>query len=195
MNITEIKKLYVKTKKAYEKRTGTKYTWVMNAKQQRLGTATVLAGFPVDYAPQVKRAAEALANFEQSWAERKADYIKRAQNEIRWNQQHPDRKPDTIWQEVITPEGLAKAKQSHLEDLTRNHTQAVAKIEKYGRYEVYYQAELAEAQDLLNSPEVQSFLKAIGGYAELEIKEHPATDRALHHAEIYVRFHYQATEA
>ena len=195
MTTTEIKKLYQQTKKAYEKRTGRKYTWVMNARQQRLGTATVLAGFPVDLAPRVRTAAERLANFEQTWAEREADYRKRAQDEIRWNQQHPDQEPGTFWQERVTPEYLANAKQSHLEDLTVQHTRAVADIEKNGSWDVYYQAELSEAQELLNSTEVQSFLKAIGGSAELEINERPATERALRSAEIYVRFHYQATEA
>lgn len=195
MTTTEIKKLYQQTKKAYEKRTGKKYTWVMNARQQRLGTATVLAGFPVDYALLVRRASIALANWEQSWAKREADYIKRAQEEVRQNHLRPERKPETFWQERSTPEYLAKAKQMHLEDLTKQHTEAVAKIEKNGRWDVYYQAELAEAQELLNSPEVQNFLKAIGGSAELEINERPATERALRCAEMYVRFHYQATEA
>lgn len=195
MTNTEIKKLYTQTKKAYEKRTGKKYTWVMNAKQQRLGTATVLAGFALDYSARVYRAAKALANFEQSWAEHEADYIKRAQDEIRWNQQHPDRKPDTFWQEHTTPEALARSKQLHLESLIRDRDRAVEDIEKHGNWDEHYRTELAEAQELLNSPEVQSFLKAIGGSAELQVNEQPATDRRLRNAGMYVRFHYQATEA
>ena len=195
MTNTEIKKLYTQTKKAYEKRTGKKYTWVMNAKQQRLGTATVLAGFALDLAPRVYTAAKRLANFEQSWAEHEADYRKRAQDEIRWNQQHPDREPDTFWQRHTTPEALANSKQLHLDGLIRDRDRAVADFEKHGSWDEYYKTELAEAQELLNSPEVQSFLKAIGGSAELEINDQPATDRRLRNAEMYVRFHYQATEA
>lgn len=195
MTNTEIKKLYTQAKKAYEKRTGKKYTWVMNAKQQRLGTATVLAGFALDYVPQLAKAAKDLTNFEQSWAELKAHYIKKAQEEIRWNQQHPDREPWTFWQELTTAEGLEKAKQNHLEDLTRNRDQVAAKIEEHGNWSKYYQAEMTEAQELLGSPEVQSFLKAIGGYAELEINEQSAIPgRHLRNAEMYVRFHYQADD-
>ena len=48
MNANKIKKLYTKTKKALEKRTGKSYTWVMNAKQQRLGTATVCIATALD---------------------------------------------------------------------------------------------------------------------------------------------------
>ena len=195
MTNIEIKKLYTQTKKAYEKRTGRKYTWVMNAKQQRLGTATVLAGFALDLAPRVYTAAKRLANFEQSWAEQEAHYIKKAQEEILWNQQHPDREPWTFWQEHTTPEALANSKQLHLESLTNDRDRAVAEIEKHGRWDEYYQTELAEAQELLNSPEVQNFLKTIGGSAELQINEQPATDRRLRNAEMYIRFHYQATEA
>jgi hypothetical protein len=194
MTNTEIKKLYTQTKKAYEKRTGRKYTWVMNAKQQRLGTATVLAGFALDLSPRVYTAAKRLANFEQDWSELEADYIKRAQDEIRENQRHPDREPRTFWQERTTPEALARSKQSHFEELIRQRDRAVEEIEKRGNWDEYYRTELAEAQELLNSPEVQSFLEAIGGSAELQINDRPATDRRLRNAEMYVRFHYQATE-
>ena len=56
MTAQEIKKEYQRTKKAYEKRTGEKYTWVMNAKQQRLGTATVMVAIAWDYEDKMRRA-------------------------------------------------------------------------------------------------------------------------------------------
>ena len=42
MTAKEIKKAYQKAKKDYEKRTGQKRTWVMNHRQQELGTATIM---------------------------------------------------------------------------------------------------------------------------------------------------------
>lgn len=195
MNTTEIKKLYTKTKKAYEKRTGKKYTWVMNARQQRLGTATVLAGYPVDYCTRLYRAAKALSEADDRWAIREADYLNRAREEIRRNRANPNRTPDTFWQEHTTPEALAESKRSFIDDLTRYRDRSVSLVEKHGSWDEYYQAELKEAEELINSPEVQEFLKAIGGTASLEIKEHPNTERSLRFAEMYVRFHYQATEA
>ena len=192
MTNTEIKKLYTKTKKAYEKRTGHKHTWVMNAKQQRLGTATILAGYPVDFGYHLRSAEEKLADIDNIWAKQEADYHKRAREEIRRNENHPDREPDTFWQEQTTPEHLAKARQSTVDMYVRARDEAIANIEKYGEWKQQYENEVKYAEEMLNSPEIQDFLKQIGGNAFLDIKDHAAGKTSSRYSEIYIRFSYNA---
>lgn len=190
MNTTEIKKLYTKTKKAYEKRTGNKHTWVMNAKQQRLGTATVMTDYLVDYEERIRRCEQNLAEFDTvHWPKRKAEHLQLAREEKRRNDGW------TFWQEHTTPEALEKSRKEMLENFTSYRDDAVAGLEKYGTYDEQYKQAVKYAKEMIQSPEVQDFLKTIGGQAVLDIKEHGATERSYSYTEVYVRFHYRASEA
>lgn len=190
MNTTEIKKLYTKTKKAYEKRTGKKHTWVMNAKQQRLGTATVMVDYLVDYEERIRRCEQNLAEFDTvHWPARKAEHLKLAREEKRRNDGW------TFWQEHTTPEALEKSREEMLQMFISSRDDAVAGLKQYGTYDEQYEKAVKYAKEMSQSPEVQEFLKSIGGQVTLDVKEHGATDRHYTYTEVYVRFHYRATEA
>lgn len=190
MTNPEIKKLYTKTKKAYEKRTGDKFTWVMNAKQQRLGTATVMTDYLMDFEEQLIRCERNLAEFDtKHWPARKADHLKKAQEEKRRNDGW------TFWQEHTTPEALEASRQSMLDMFTRDRDEKVARLQKHGTYSEQYDRAVKYAKEMMQSPEIQDFLTAIDGQVTLDIKPHNATDHSYSYTEVYVRFHYRATEA
>ena len=200
MTNTEIKKLYTKTKKAYEKRTGEKFTWVMNAKQQRLGTATVMTDYLMDYEEQLARCEKNLAEFDaKHWEPRKADYLKRAREEA-WKNEHTPGwyfgRNDYYWQGVVTPEHLEQSRQDMLNMFTSSRDDTIERLAKRGTYAEQYKKAVKYAEEMIQSPEIQDFLKAIGGHAVLDIKEHGATDHSYSYSytEVYVRFHYRATE-
>jgi len=188
MTAAEIKKLYTKTKKAYEKRTGEKYTWVMHAAQQRKGTATVCTSIVLDYEARLQSAEKYLASFEKDWAERVADYAKRAKKEA-WQNEHTPGwyfgKNNDFWQKVMQPEHLAEEKAKELQYRITHRDEAAKNLEKYGDYTRCYKKAMAEAQEMIDSPEIQSFLQQIGGTAQIDVKQGSG------YAEIHIRFHYQ----
>ena len=189
MTNAEIKKLYTKTKKAYEKRTGDKHTWVMTAKQQRLGTATVMTDFLMDFEEQIARCEQSLAEFDtKRWPERRDDYLKRAQEEKRRNDGW------TFWQERTTSEYLEKARQEMLATYTRALEEKREKLQEYGTYEEQLARATLHADHMIKSPEIQNFLRAVGGRALLDLKSHGASDRSYSSTEVYIRFYYTATE-
>ena len=189
MTTTEIKKLYTKTKKAYEKRTGEKYTWVMNAKQQRLGTATVCVDVVVDYEQILRNAEERLTNFENYWAEQVDDYARRAKQEARQNELHPDWGFCDFWQKVMEPEHLAESKAKALEGRKRERDGAAARLAQHGNYRHYLNTVMTTAREMIDSPELQSFLREVGGTAQVETKHEGGGEY------VYIRFNYQPTAA
>lgn len=193
MTAQEIKKAYQKAKRAYEKRTGDKYTWVMNARQQQLGTATIMCAIAWDFEDRLRRAEKALAGFEKFWEERMADYSKRAKEE-KWKNEHTPGwyfgKNDTFWQDVVAnTEKLAADKASELESRHKSVETEKKNLAEHGDYNKTLEAAIAKANALITETEVQDFLKTIGGRAFVEPKEHGG-DHTYHHAEVYVRFQY-----
>lgn len=193
MTLNEIKKAYQKTKKAYEKRTGDKLTWVMNARQQALGTATIMCEVALDFEDIVQRAEKAVEGFEKYWADRMADYTKRAKEEA-WKNEHTPGwyfgKNDTFWQDVVAnTEKLAAQKTQELTSRQETLKAAKKNLEEQGDFYNTLAAATARAEELIAAPEVQEFLKAINGQAFVEPKEHGSRD-IYHHAEVYVRFMY-----
>ncbi len=193
MTANEIKKAYQKTKKAYEKRTGNKLTWVMNCKQQALGTATIMCAIAWDYEDRVQRAEKAIEGFEKFWADRVADYNKRAQEEA-WKNEHTPGwyfgKNDTFWQDITAnTEKLVEDEAAELNRRQEVLAEAKKNLEEQGDFYNTLAAATARAEELIAAPEVQEFLKAVGGRAFVEPKEH-GNDDTYHHAEVYVRFMY-----
>lgn len=189
MKATEIKKLYSKAKKAYEKRTGDKFTWVMNARQQRLGTATVMTDYLMDYEEQLRRCEQYMAEFDTvHWPARKAEHLRHASEEKRRNDGW------TFWQEHTTPEALEKSREEMLQQYIRYRDEKRERLQKHGSYSEQYERAVKYAEEMIQAPEIQSFLKAIGGQAVLDIKEHGAGEYSYAYTEVYVRFLYQATE-
>ena len=187
MTNPEIKKLYTKTKKAFEKRTGEKHTWVMNAKQQRLGTATVLVAGAHDNEACVegaKRLADgaAAAMAKKYWLAMSA----RAEEEARtggskWN--------PTFWRDNMAELGTLD---EYMAKYQRKADEELAKAEAYLAQHGPRHEQLKEsheyAKTFIASPEVQAFLKAIGGQASIEDKHEGSSIYT------YVRFHYSATD-
>lgn len=169
----------------------------MNAKQQRLGTATIMCAVAWDYEDKLHRAEKALAGFEKFWEERMADYNKRAEKEKRKNEHTPGwyfGGNNTFWEEVVADsERLADDKARELERRQKSVEEEKKNLAEYGTYGRTLEAAIARANALIMEPEVQDFLKAIGGRAFVEPKEHGG-DRTYHHTEVYVRFQYAAEE-
>lgn len=193
MTNVEIKKAYQKTKKAYEKRTGDKLTWVMNCRQQALGTATIMCAIAWDFEDRVRRAEKALAGFEAFWEGRMKDYTKRAKEEA-WKNEHTPGwyfgGNNTFWQDVMADtEKLAADKAAELNRRQGTLEEAKKNLEEQGDYYKTLAAAAERAKALIAAPEVQEFLKAIGGQAIVDLKEH-GNDDTYHHAEVYVRFMY-----
>ena len=166
MTKTEIKKAYQAAKKAYEKRTGDKYTWVMNAKQQQLGTATIYTAYVCDYSCLLNNALQSLANFEKDWAEKMADYNKRARVEARKNELTPGwyfGRNDTFWEDIVND--TEKLEADKADELKHRQDRALEYKEHLDNGETYSKLlhdAIDETKAMIASPELQSFLEKIG---------------------------------
>lgn len=187
MTATEIKKLYTKTKKAYEKRTGDKSTWVMNARQQRLGTATVLVAGAHDNVRRFEIAKEqaagaAAAKAQKEWLAMNAH----AEEEARtgggkWN--------PTFWRDTMVELGtLDEYTNRYQRKADEELVEAEAYLKKHGGLYEQLKESHEYAKSFIASPEVSSFLQTIGGSATIEDKNEYSSIYT------YVRFHYQPTE-
>ena len=197
MTAKEIKKAYQKAKRAHEKRTGQKFTWVMNCRQQQLGTATIMCAVAWDYEDILRSAKKSLETFDQFWADRMRDYKKRAKEEARKNEQTPGwyfGENNHFWQEVVeNTEKLEQDRQRELAARQEAVKAAEESLRKFGTYSETLREAVKKAQEMINSPEIQNFLAEIDGEAHVEPKERGGT--SYHHsAEIYIRFHYKPGE-
>ena len=183
MKPEEIKKLYTKTKRALEKRTGEKFTWVMNAKQQRIGTATVCVASAFDNVKAVEAAREqangkAAEKAAKTWnAFQLHAQEEAASTEPCWN--------PTFWRDALAELGtqveyIAK-EQKKADDLL---SAAEAFLKQHGTQLEMLDESHEYAKELIAGPEISAFLHAIGGTASIE-------DRYEHGAiYVYIRFHY-----
>lgn len=188
MTNTEIKKLYTKTKKAFEKRTGEKHTWVMNSRQMQLGTATILVAGAHDNVLQVESckrqaAGAAAAKAKKEWLAMNAY----AEEEARTG---GSKYNPTYWRDVMTKNGtleeyVAKYQSKADEALA----EAEAYLEQHGPRHEQLKESHEYAKAFIASPEVRAFLEAINGQATIEDKQE------YNSIYTYVRFHYTATAA
>lgn len=188
MNNTEIKKLYTKTKRAFEKRTGEKHTWVMNAKQQRLGTATILVGYSYDIVEKLANtksyysAENVQARAERSWK----FYVDHATEEeatggASWN--------PTYWRDILSENGsLEKMVAKSTQEAEERIAAVQAELDKAGSFANQLKNAHEYAKSFIASPEIQGFLQAIGGRAVVEDKNENGAILT------YVRFLYTATK-
>ena len=194
MTAKEIKKAYQKAKKDYEKRTGQKRTWVMNHRQQELGTATIMYVMVYDYANMVDKAQESLDNFDKYWEDLMKDYQRRAREEARKNEFQPGwyfGRNDTYWEDVVADtEKLEKRREEEIQSRRKAVSDAGYKLATEGSYTEVLAKAKAKAEEMIASPEIQHFLKMIGGKAYVEPKEYGGSSRTYHSAEVYIRFLY-----
>ena len=195
MNANEIKKLYTKTKKALEKRTGAKYTWVMNARQMKLGTGTVCVDYAYDYNDRIRYAEKAVNSFGTYWADRISDYTRRAREEAYYNEHTPGwyfGKNCTYWEDIIADKDKLEAdRQRELQSRCESLAAYRKDREEFGDYYTCLRRSTDAAQAMIDSDEIQSFLSAIGGKAVVEVQEEGGIER-VHGAFVYIRFHYTA---
>jgi hypothetical protein len=183
MTNVEIKKAYTKTKKALEKRVGKKYTWVMNARQQKLGTATVCVACAMDSVANVASARE--------WANGKA--VADATKTWKAFKRHADEEEATggnSWNPRFWRDDFAKM--GTLEEYTAKAQHAAGEsLERAERFLAEHgtQAEIVKvnndyARQLIAGAEISAFLEAIGGTATIE--------NVSQYSSIYtyIRFHY-----
>lgn len=186
MTNAEIKKLYTKTKQAMEKRIGKKFTWVMNAKQQKLGTATVCVAYATDSAANVEKAREwvngkAKTEATRTWtafAQHAAEEEKTGGSS--WN---PRFWRDDFAKMGTLEEYTAKKQREAEEDLE----EAEQFLKEHGTQTQIVKTNTEYARQLIAGPEISAFLEAIGGSATIE-------NQQRYGVETYIRFHYTATE-
>ena len=188
MTTTEIKKLYTKTKKALEKREGKSHTWVMNAKQQKLGTATVCVACAIDSELKVEHARA------QADGKAKADAT-RTWKAFEEHAAEEERTGGASWNPRFWRDDFAKmgTMDEYVAKKQRAAEEALADAEQYlaehGTQAKIVKANNEYASQLIAGPEISAFLKAIGGTATIE-------NQPQGHAILtYIRFHYTATEA
>lgn len=187
MTNIEIKKLYTKTKKAVEKRTGDKFTWVMNARQQALGTATVCVAYAPDSVAKVASARDwangkAVADATKTWkAFKKHSDEEEATGGSSWNPR--------FWRDKFAEMGTLE---EYTEAAQRKAEEILEAAERYlaerGTQSDIVRHNHEYAKQLIESPELSAFLEAIGGSATIE-------DKTEYGVATYIRFHYTATEA
>ncbi len=188
MTTTEIKKLYTKTKKAVEKKTGRKFTWVMNGRQQILGTATVCVATSWDTVKNVEfirdqiESGKAEKEARRTWRSFKRD----ADNEAATGGSSWD---PTFWRDHLAKMGTEDEYAAKI--LKREHenlTKAEETLETRGDKANQVKTAHAYARQLIASPEIQNFLEVIGGSATIEDKQEGS---GVH---TYIRFHYKADD-
>ena len=193
MKAAEIKKLYTKTKKAVEKKTGDKFTWVMNGRQQVLGTATVCVASSWDTVANVrncqKRIESGKAEKEaaESWQFYKREADVEAAEEAAGVKHYNSRFWRDRFDQLGTKEEYIAKKLEEARDRLAKYEEA---LEVRGDQANQVKTAHEYARQLIASQEIQSFLNAIGGSATIEDKSESDGFNIL----TYIRFHYQADD-
>ena len=94
----------------------------------------------------------------------------------------------------MSDDHLAKVKAETLQSYRASRDEKAAALEKNGSFTQCYERAIQSAEEMLNSPEIQAFLRQIGGCASLEMHPTPSSQRACRSCEVYIRFHYSASE-
>lgn len=185
MTNLEIKKLYKKTKAAFERRTGRKLTWVMNGAQMAKGTATICTAVVIDYAENVAEleqdAAEAEAEARKYWrfVERKA--AAEAAEVGDW----------TFWRDDLAKltsqygdvETYVKAMQAAAD---KHLAEASAELDAAGSQAAETERQVEAARQMSKEPEIAAFVEAIDGSTTTEVKRDGWSNL------VYLRFLYTA---
>jgi hypothetical protein len=193
MTTTEIKKLYTKTKKAVEKKTGDKFTWVMNGRQQMLGTATVCVANSWDTVANVRacrnriESGEAEKEAAKTWRAFKRHADEEAAEEAAGVKHYNPR----FWRDKFDVTGT---KEEYIAEQLKKAHESLANTEKVleTRGDQANQVKTAHeyARQLIASQEIQNFLNAIGGSATIEDKQ----ENGGYSVYTYIRFHYKADD-
>lgn len=185
MTNLEIKKLYKKTKAAFERRTGRKLTWVMNGAQMAKGTGTICTAAVIDYAEAVAQAergvpkAEAAARKYWRFCELKA-----VEEDIEggdwkfWRE-----RLDDLAEEYGDVETYVEAKQAAAD---KRLDEARARLAEVGSQAAETERQVEAARQMAKEPEIAAFVKAIGGSTTTEVKRDGWSNL------VYLRFHYKA---
>lgn len=179
----EIKKDYQKLSRE-TKKLGFNYTFVMNAKQMRLGTATICLGRLIDYETWIEHIRK------QDCEAQAQDSYKRANRFIddyrRWAQ---DSSNVDYWKEVVEHYDNGTLYEYYLDSAKKQKAQRLesveADFEREGTPSEQLQRCQNRAEELLNCEPFQNFIKK---YNVASIVENKSGD-------IYLRLYYQAVAA
>lgn len=176
MTLQEIKKEYQKMSRRLKKQ-NLNYTCVMNAKQQRLGTATICFFSSTDYDERIKRAEAQLANTADTMEEAKRS-AKHWEKEIgtlrRWA---ADEKCSSrqIWIDIIEAYDngtLVDREYQRKEEQKSSWLKSCKEdFEKYGTLKEQHKRGMERLEELKMADPVKTFCKNTGATMQLEYKE------------------------
>ena len=185
MNIIDIKRLYKKTKAAYERRTGNKLKWFMTQQQMANGTATICTAAVIDYAEAVAQAERAAA---------KAEAVARSawqEEELKAAWEAAEGLGFTFWRDNLAKmtaeygdvDGYAKAMQAAADNRL---AEARAKLAAVGSQAEETERQVEAARQMAKEPEIEAFVEAVGGSTTVEVKREGWSNL------VYLRFLYTA---
>lgn len=176
MTLQEIKKEYQKMSRQLKKQ-NLNYTCVMNAKQQRLGTATICFFSSMDHEARIKRAEAQLADTADTMKEAKksAQYWGKKINTLRsWA---ADEKCSTrqTWIDIVEAydNGTLVDKEYRREEDQKHSCLKSCKedFEKNGTLEEQHKRGMKRLEELKTANPVKTFCKNTGATMQLEYKE------------------------
>lgn len=185
MTNLEIKKLYKKTKAAFERRTGRKLTWHMSGAQMAKGTATICTASVPDFAALVRSAENEVRDAEREAKKRWFFIAARAREE------EADGGRNGFWREEMNLLVACYGDLNHMVETKRREAEAWlaearAVSERVGSQAAETARRCDEARNMAEDPEIAAFVEAIGGKTTVEVKRDGW--RSL----VYLRFHYNA---
>lgn len=195
MENKEIKKAWTKMSKSLKKQ-GIKFTCVMNARQQSLGTATIMFYYVSDKDVLIKRAQDRMANEQEDMKEARYSYAYMKQNR-------------NLYDTLFIPKAKEKGDTDHLQycldaceaydsgrfvewEYERQRKDTIERCTKHIeklQVEKSYSEQMKEAHevynDLISNSAVKEFMDTVGATVELEVT--PDGDA---HYKMYARFYY-----
>lgn len=187
MTSQEIKKAYQKMSRQLKKQ-GLDYTCVMNARQQKLGTATICFMLVMDYEAEIKRAQAALADTQQIEKEVRQAMKHAADSMPRYREWAEGSSNAEFWRDLVESWDAGTYEDRQRKEIERRREvwlkEAQGKLDKYGTLAEQYEKARVAYEELRTAAPVVEFLNLVNGSAELEYKAEGRAELC------YLRFRY-----
>lgn len=176
MTLQEIKKEYQKMSRQLKKQ-NLNYTCVMNAKQQRLGTATICFFSSMDYETRIKKAEAQLADTTDTMKEAKRSAKQWEKDIDKLRKWAADEKCSTrqTWIDIVEAydNGTLVDREYQREENEKSSWLNSCKenFEKYGTLEEQNKRGMERLEELKTADPVKVFCKNTGATMQLEYKE------------------------
>ena len=189
MEMQEIKKAYQKMSKQLKK-AGLNYTCVMNARQQKLRTATICFMFVKDYEAEIARAKASLADTAATEKEVRQDVkdaVRRIPMYREWAQKEGCSNRE-FWQQLVAEWDAGTYEERRRQEIIDRKEKwvraAQESFEKAGTLKEQYEKAQAEYEKLRAAAPVVEFLNLVNGTTHLEYKSEHSAEYC------YLRFQY-----